>query len=349
MITCDGNFSNEEGAFKPLHSVIVSTHNRCEVLNETLQRLAKQRLADPWELIVVNNNCTDDTDIVVQQLQLSVPTKLIHETTPGVAAARNAGAEAAAGAYLVFLDDDILVEPDFLQRHRDALSRNPDCWIQGQVVNLPEQEQTSFGRFRKSLFPVFPPDQEVIEAWWFAGANASMPRAHWQSLGGFDQGFSIASVEDYDIAIRAWKRGIRILVEPGIVGVHNDWAGFTIRDYCRRQRIYSRAEPLFLEKWGEDHPRPQLVRDNLPPAFGQDSPRLLVRKLLKQFVGLGPVQECLFRFCEVLERLLPSPRLLWPTYRLLLAASIYRGIQEGMTGRPEALTAAGGAPAAPAA
>ena len=129
-------------------SVVIPTHNRSDALAETLRALARQDFHGAWEAVVVNNRCTDDTDEVVGRQQFPVPLTLVHQDVPGPAAARNAGAEAARGRYLVFIDNDILVEPDFLRRHLAALEANPGCWVGGQVVNLPEQEATPFGRFR---------------------------------------------------------------------------------------------------------------------------------------------------------------------------------------------------------
>ncbi len=318
-------------AQKPFISVVIPTHNRSDALGQTLSKLAEQQFDKTWEVVVVNHRCTDDTDEVVGRQVFPVPLRLVHrQDTPGVAAARNAGGRAATGDYLLFLDDDILVEPDFLQRHTDALLAHPGCWIMGQLMNLPEQERTPFGRFRRTLFSYDPPDSPLTESHGMTGQSISMPRADFERLGGFDESFSIASVEDFDLAMRANKLGIKILYAPAIMGVHNDWAGFTIRDYCQRQQTYTRCEPLLWTKYGENHPRPTLVYENYPPRWGKDSARLLLRKGLKRVAGTSPVRAALFGTCSVLERVCPWPPLLWRVYRLLLSGAIYKGFQEGL-------------------
>src|SRR5262249_22238196 len=215
--------------------------NRSDALQETLLKLSVQEFPEPWEVIVVNNRCTDDTDEVVRRQSFPVSLRLIHEEKPGAAAARNAGIAAAAGQYVILLHNDILVEPDFTRRHYDLLLANRGCWILGQIVNLPEQNNTPFGRFRNTLYGYIPRESAGGEAYWLAGTNFSMPRSDWERLGGFDERFSGASVEDYDFAVRAWDVGIKILFRPSIVALHNDWAGFSIQDYCRRQRLYSQV------------------------------------------------------------------------------------------------------------
>ena len=77
-------------------SVIIPTHNRAEALRLTLANLARQQFTEPWEVIVVNNRCTDNTDALVEDQDFPAPLRLVHEDTPGAAAARNAGAVLAS-------------------------------------------------------------------------------------------------------------------------------------------------------------------------------------------------------------------------------------------------------------
>src|SRR5262249_1563501 len=171
-------------------SVVIPTHNRSDALAKTLLKLSEQQFTESWELIVVNNRCDDDTDEVVRRRHFPAPLRLIHEEKPGVAAARNAGIAVARGRHIILLDNDILVEPDFLRRHYDLLLANPGCWIMGQVVNLPEQGATPFGKYRQSLYGYIPRESAGGEAYWLAGSNISLPRSDWERLGGFDERFS---------------------------------------------------------------------------------------------------------------------------------------------------------------
>lgn len=311
-------------------SIVIPTHNRSDALAETLRHLARQEFDEAWEVIVVNNRCADDTDEVVRRQSFPVPLRLIHEEKPGAAAARNAGIRQAAGRYVILLDNDILVEPDFIRRHHDLLLANPGCWVLGQIVNLPEQNNTPFGKFRSTLYGYIPRESPGGEAYWLAGTNFSMPRSDWEMLGGFDERFSGASVEDYDFAIRAWEKGIKILFRPSIVAIHNDWAGFSIQDYCRRQRLYSQTEPLFWRKYGDRHIRSELVRQNLPPDWKRDGSLLLGKKLIKTALATNAWQRVLFGLCKLLERKWPWPPLLYRLYKLLLAVAIYQGFREGL-------------------
>ena len=312
-------------------SVVIPTHNRADALDRTLSNLSKQEFEEAWEVIVVNNLCTDDTDSVVNNRSFPVPLQLVHrDDIPGPSAARNAGAAHASGTYLLFMDNDILVEPDFLKRHLRSLDRHPGYWIVGQVVNLPEMEATPFGRYRKSLFPLVPPEEEVRETEAITGQTLSMPRADFEALHGFDESFFVASGEDRELLMRAKRKGIKLLLDPGIVVLHNDWAGSTIQDFCLRHRLYTQTEPLFWQKYGDAYPRQRLVKENSPPRWTVDSFSLIVWKRTKQILGSRFGQAALLSSCVALERFWPWPPLLWRLYRLALAGAIYRGFQDGL-------------------
>ncbi len=79
-----------------------------------------------WELLVVNNNCTDDTDGVIESFASTLPIRrLLRGAKPGQSNARNLAIREATGSYLVWTDDDTLVAPNWLesmaQRSRSGL------------------------------------------------------------------------------------------------------------------------------------------------------------------------------------------------------------------------------------
>jgi GT2 family glycosyltransferase len=314
-------------------SVVVPTYNRCDALDETLRHLSYQQFAEPWEAIVVNNNCTDETDKVVGKAatKFPVPLRLVYEKKPGAAAARNAGARVAVGEYLVFIDNDILTETDFLSRHYRALRENPHSWIVGQVVNLPAQENSVFGAYRKRLFPIVPITEKVRETSAITGQTVSLPREHFIKLNGFDENFNVASGEDNEFAMRGRKQlGVKTLLAPDILVVHNDWAGWTFPDFCRRQEIYAQTEFFFWKKYGDEHPRQDLIKENLPVDWRKDSLKLLLRKKVKQILSNQIPQTILLKLCLLLEKAPPVTHpLLWRLYKLTLAGAIQRGFREG--------------------
>lgn len=313
-------------------STIIPTHNRADALDLTLEHLAEQDFSEGWEAIVVNNNSTDNTDEIVKiwQEKFPAPLRLVHEKKPGASSTRNRGAKHAKGKYLIFIDNDILTPPDFLRRHNKSLESFSECWIVGQALNLPEQETTVFGKYRKTLYPSLSADAPPTESIGITGQNVSMLRRQFEALGGFDENFHVASGEDRELALRAINSGIKILSDPGNIVFHNDWAGTSIRDFCRRQRIYSQTEPYFWQKYGGVYTRSEMVRKNLPPRFKEDGLKLFVWKNIKRVLGSDTGQSSVIKLCEISEKILPVPVILWKLYRLAIAGAIYRGFQEGL-------------------
>jgi glycosyltransferase involved in cell wall biosynthesis len=97
--------------------VIVPTHNRCEVLARTITSLlAQEPVFSGDEIIVVDNASTDDTAGVVRRMQreLHPAIQYLYEERGGLHHSRHAGARAAQGEILVYIDDDILPDPKWL-------------------------------------------------------------------------------------------------------------------------------------------------------------------------------------------------------------------------------------------
>jgi glycosyltransferase involved in cell wall biosynthesis len=123
-------------------TVAICTWNRSRLLEGTLARLAELDIAGlEWELIVVNNACTDDTDEVLRRAADRLPLRVLHEPAIGVSNARNRAIAAARGDLLAWTDDDVLVEPTWLRAYQTAAGR----WVQasffgGPIVPLFESE-----------------------------------------------------------------------------------------------------------------------------------------------------------------------------------------------------------------
>jgi glycosyltransferase involved in cell wall biosynthesis len=77
-----------------------------------------------WELLVVNNNCTDRTDDVVAGFAGRLPIRGLYEAEPGLSNARNRALLEATGDYILWTDDDVLVDPDWLAAYARAFERH---------------------------------------------------------------------------------------------------------------------------------------------------------------------------------------------------------------------------------
>ncbi|MEW6127526.1 MAG: glycosyltransferase family 2 protein [Acidobacteriota bacterium] len=119
-------------------SIIIPTYNRAEDLRATLQSLAALVSDEPWELLVVDNNSTDDTRPVVLDAAKNFPVALhyLFEKEQGRCAALNCGIKAARGEIILTTDDDVRVEKDWLQQAAGALDELKCDFVGGKVLPI---------------------------------------------------------------------------------------------------------------------------------------------------------------------------------------------------------------------
>src|SRR6476646_294066 len=109
--------STEEG-HSLLVSVITPTYNRRKSLLATLRALESQSFpAGQFEVVVIADGCTDGSTDACRALHTSYTLRVIEQANAGPAVARNVGCQQARAPLLVFLDDDVIPDPDFLTAH----------------------------------------------------------------------------------------------------------------------------------------------------------------------------------------------------------------------------------------
>jgi glycosyltransferase involved in cell wall biosynthesis len=114
-------------------TVAICTFNRAESLRRTLESLAAMGVPDSvgWELIIVNNSSTDHTDSVIEEYRSRLPVRREFEPKPGHSNARNRAVDVAQGEYIVWTDDDVVVDAGWLQAYAEAFHRWPEAAIFG--------------------------------------------------------------------------------------------------------------------------------------------------------------------------------------------------------------------------
>src|ERR1051325_7818256 len=130
---------------EPEISVVIGTYNRCDVLRGALESLLSQDSGGiDYEVIIVDNNSTDDTRNMVEGLRDKFgSSNLIYcfERTQGVSHARNRGISMARGRLIAFTDDDIRPAENWIASVREGFDKfpNADC-IGGRVLPPPKTE-----------------------------------------------------------------------------------------------------------------------------------------------------------------------------------------------------------------
>jgi glycosyltransferase involved in cell wall biosynthesis len=212
-------------------SVVMCTYNRCDILVGAIESVLDQSADAPaYELIVVDNNSSDDTRSVVQRFIDNGASRLryIFEGRQGLSHARNAGIAAANGEILAFTDDDIRASPDWIAGIARAFDEHPEIDLIGGKV-LPRWNNTpppwltpdhytplALLDYGETSFETNLHNQRCM-----VGANLSVRRGVFEAVGMFQSDFqrvkdSIGSCEDHEFQLRFWRRGKRGLYVPGI-------------------------------------------------------------------------------------------------------------------------------------
>jgi len=140
-------------------TVAICTWNRAATLDRTLghfQRVATSTSV-PWELLVVNNNCTDDTRRVVDKHAGSLPLRPLFEEQAGLSHARNRAVDATKGDLLIWADDDIRVCPQWLEQYAAASANHADAAFFGGPIEptFDEEPPPWLQRAMRCAEPVF--------------------------------------------------------------------------------------------------------------------------------------------------------------------------------------------------
>jgi glycosyltransferase involved in cell wall biosynthesis len=109
-------------------NIVICTWNRAALLDQTLATMRGLEIPHGvvWELIVVNNNCTDDTDAVIARHAKSLPIRRLFEPVAGKSFAANLAVACAEGELIIFTDDDVLVDKNWMSEYVKVARERPD-------------------------------------------------------------------------------------------------------------------------------------------------------------------------------------------------------------------------------
>jgi GT2 family glycosyltransferase len=232
-------------------SLIISTRNRVESLKRTLDVITQIVTDSKWELVVVDNGSTDGTAEYLREFSSSsiLNVTVVHETTPGLANARNAGVRAASGSILAFTDDDCLPSNDFVDQTLNVFHEDHAIGFMGGRILLHDPTDQPITIKESTEREIIEPGQ-FIEAGLIHGANFACRRSAVLDSGGFDPFFGAGShyaVEDIDMAARISAQGWRGVYDPRPVVRHNHGRK-TIADAESLEHIYAKGRGAYYVK-----------------------------------------------------------------------------------------------------
>jgi len=207
-------------------SVIIPTRNRRDSLGRLLDCLkSSQRIGDLCEeVVVINNASTDDTPqyLVTFAQQWSL-LKVLEEKRPGKNYALNRGLLAATGGILCLMDDDIVLEPDWLDALVRDYRQSPYDALQPRVLPGldPEGRKANFNKLYQYNIPVIDYGDDLCDVRGLTGVIMSFRRSVYESIGGFDERLPASGYHgDTDISKRIRTAGFKIGYTPHVVAYH---------------------------------------------------------------------------------------------------------------------------------
>ncbi|MEM3434253.1 MAG: glycosyltransferase [Candidatus Methanomethyliaceae archaeon] len=232
--------------YKPL-SVVICTFNRAYLLDRALASLSAQSARGQFEVIVVNNNSTDETPEIVHRWMSSIDINLVDESSQGLSYARNRGIREAKGEIIAFIDDDVVVIPNWASSILEIFQQLPevDCltgpvepdWEQGEAPRWMNDELLfSVGVGNYGDKPKFLVGKEYP-----IGANMAFRRTVFARVGCFNTllgrvGTTLLSYEDVEFVDRLRRMGGSVLYHPAVCARHFVPKTRTTQEYVLNRR-----------------------------------------------------------------------------------------------------------------
>ncbi|EPR66126.1 glycosyltransferase family 2 protein [Cyclobacterium qasimii] len=191
-----------------LVSIVIPCYNQGSYLDETVQSVLASTYR-PIEVVIVNDGSKDDSLKIAQQLQEKHPEiTVLDQPNSGVAKARNAGVDAATGTYILPLDGDDLISPDYLEKGVEVLAQQPKVkvvYCQAVKFNSSIQKPWKLKPFSRNKLAR---DNMIFVA-------ALFRKSDFIEIGGFSEDMTMGR-EDWEFWIKMLKDGGEVVQLPFI-------------------------------------------------------------------------------------------------------------------------------------
>jgi glycosyltransferase involved in cell wall biosynthesis len=319
---------------RPMVSVILPTYNRRESLLRTLDSFIGQTLdAILFEVIVVDDGGEDGTELAIKSGEFPFALRYVRQRNQGDAAARNTGAQESEASYLVFVDDDIALEPDCLEGFWRHLHEDTRLIVLGHL-------QTAFSAdsrapLSSTLELAFPVGQEsdegVVPFTHCLSGFMAVNRTSYFEIGGMS-GLVPGGANswcDVDFAYRAHKLGYSFYRTAAARAYHYDQTKQDFDRRCRQMEKVGRQGVLLLKKHPALVEHVGSLRDKQPICWRKDSFQLIFDKLFHNVTARRIPVRSMKTLIVLLEHRRPRSTLLMRLYRWTLSAYLFRGYRRG--------------------
>ncbi len=231
-------------------SAIISTYNRAQFLDGLFSSVLEQSIdKNRYEIVIVNNNCTDNTEEICHKFIHSHPEIKINyciEKQQGLSYGRNRGIEESVGSIVTFLDDDAIIAPDFFETTLSFFSQHPEVNAIGGKILLKymDKKPNWYNPFLASLLGYFNKGdkEQIFSNDYFRGSNMSFRREIFHTLGGFNTslgrvGKNLMGNEEKELFYRFKSKGEEMWYVPSTVVYHLVPIERTYSSFVKKQAI----------------------------------------------------------------------------------------------------------------
>jgi glycosyltransferase involved in cell wall biosynthesis len=236
-----------------LVSVVIPCHNYGQLLAAAIESALNQT-HQPIEVVVVDDGSVDNTREVAGRY----PVKRLSQPQLGVCVAINNGVRASAGAFVMRLDADDILEPTYVAETLAVLEREPDA-------HFAYTEVEYFGA-ATGTYPIEDFDAETLAERNYIHGSALMRRQSFELVGGFDPSMADARCEDWDLWLAFAERGLRGVRVPKPLLRYRQHAGTSRNTLAWHS----------LQVWRRNFEMAARLQDNHPTLFAT---RSLTRRL----------------------------------------------------------------------
>jgi glycosyltransferase involved in cell wall biosynthesis len=207
----------------PKVSLIIPTYNRQQILCDTLRMAVAQDYPN-FEIIVVDQTTEQSDELKATLHALGDRVRYVRLRTPNLPMARNVGVRNSTGDVLVFIDDDVIIDPDYLSKHAAHYGNGSTV---GGVTGLTKPVNAPSGAVMMQAYESIcgvPPGLrigDVAPAKTLVGGNTSYWRRAFLESGTSDERFSGCGWgEDTDLSMRVRRCGYELLFDSNIQIIH---------------------------------------------------------------------------------------------------------------------------------
>ena len=243
----------------PKISIIMVTFNKLEYTKQCLESIIRNTEYPNYEIIIVDNASVDGSVQYIQEFEHSTKgvSFIRNDKNLGFAAANNMGANSATGDYLVFLNNDTIVTPGWLQELLYCLNKYPLAGMIGPVTNAIGNEAKIEVDYKAltgiNYFAARRADKYrgmAFEIRVLALYCTMISRNLYSRLGGLDERYQVGMFEDDDLALKIRNAGLTLLCAEGVFIHHFHGISFNQFEDQELQRIFHENRRKFEQKWG---------------------------------------------------------------------------------------------------